>query len=329
MPTYGLLLNMGQNLGRSTEEVFALTREQALLAESLGFYDLWLTEHHCIPFGINPSAITASAFLLGATNRIRVGTAVTLSPLYHPVDIAERAAVLDQFSGGRFDLGLGRGGYLKDYELLDIDTARWDAEPIHTAKTLVDIWRNGDLSAMTEQSGKSIFQPTPLTKSHPPLFLATRSADAIAFAAEHSIPLQHYFSVPADVRAQQEGLYRKTNDAAVDHVHTLIVVVGDDEPGIRAALAEALTVSFQGGDWPMVPQAPARSVDSEGKPLDRSARVQSVVANAIVGPPQRVREQLDEFVAITGAKRLVLYMEAIADSALTLASARRFMEEVA
>ncbi|MEM7018265.1 MAG: LLM class flavin-dependent oxidoreductase [Pseudomonadota bacterium] len=104
-PSYGIFLNMGANLGKTPEDVFQLTLEQAMLAEELGFHDLWLTEHHCIPFGINPSAITASAFLLGKTSRIRVGTAVTLSPLYHALEIAERTALLDQFSGGRFDLG--------------------------------------------------------------------------------------------------------------------------------------------------------------------------------------------------------------------------------
>lgn len=120
-PTYGLFLNMGANLGSSTEAVFQKTLEQARLAETLGYHDLWVTEHHCIPFGINPSALTASAFLLGRTERIRVGMAVVLAPLYHPLVIAEQSALLDQFSGGRFDLGLGRGGYLLDYQLLELD----------------------------------------------------------------------------------------------------------------------------------------------------------------------------------------------------------------
>ncbi|MEM7079862.1 MAG: LLM class flavin-dependent oxidoreductase [Pseudomonadota bacterium] len=329
MTTYGLFLNMGANLGQTTEDVFALTMEQAQLAESLGYHDLWVTEHHCIPFGINPSAITASAFLLGATQRMRVGTAVTLSPLYHPLEVAERTALLDQFSGGRFDLGLGRGGYLKDYELLDLDPARWEDEPIRTAKAVVDIWRDGNLSEHTQQSGESIFQPKPLTRARPPLFLATRSADAIAYAAEYDIPLQHYFAVPAEVRAKQETLYRELNPADVEHVHTLVVVVGDDEEKLRSALQDALTVSFRGGDWPHIPQVSDHHPDTHGKATDRSDRAAAVAAGALVGPPARVREQLDQFIEITGAKRLVLYMEAIADAALTRTSIQRFMEEVA
>lgn len=329
MTTYGLFLNMGENLGANAEEVFALTLEQAQLAESLGYHDLWLTEHHCIPFGINPSAITASAFLLGATKRLRVGTAVTLSPLYQALEVAERAALLDQFSGGRFDLGIGRGGYLKDYELFDLDPARWDREPIHTAKSLTDIWRNRDLSRLTPNSGESIFQPAPLSDPHPPLFLATRSKEAIEYAAQHSIPLQHYFAVPAQMRVQQEDLYRETNAGEIDHLHTLVVIVGDDEARLRDALIRSLTESFQGGNWPHVPQASNRHVDGDGQPIDRSEMAQSVAANAIVGPPGRVREQLDQFIELTGAGRLVLFMEAIADPEITRSSIRRFMEEVA
>lgn len=327
MPTYGLFLNMGENLGKRAQDVFSLTLEQAKLAESLGYHDVWLTEHHCIPFGINPSAITASAYILGATNTLRVGTAVTLSPLYQPLEVAERSAVLDQFSGGRFDLGIGRGGYLKDYELFDLDPARWDDEPIHSAKQLLQIWQDRDLSCRTPKSGESIFQPAPLTDPHPPLFLATRSKDVIAYAAQHAIPLQHYFSVPAEVRAQQEAVYQQHNNEPVEHLHTLILVVGDDEPQLREALTDSLATSFAGGNWPQVPQAPERLID--GKPVDRDTMVKSVAANAIVGPPARVREQLDEFIEASGAQRLVFYMEAIADASITLSSIRRFMEEVA
>ncbi|MEM9621688.1 MAG: LLM class flavin-dependent oxidoreductase [Pseudomonadota bacterium] len=328
MRTFGLFLNMGANLGRTPEDVFQFTIEQARLADELGFHDLWLTEHHCIPFGINPSAITASAYILGATRTIRVGTAVTLSPLYHPLDIAERTAVLDQFSSGRFDLGLGRGGYLKDYELFDLDMGRWDCEPLRTAQTIVDIWQDKDLTANTARSGPSIFQPAPRSRPHPPLFLATRSPDTIAYAAEHDLPLQHYFAVPAHARVELEDLYRQTNSNRISHVHTLICIVGDNESALRDQLAEALAESFQAGDWPHVPQAPERHAGEDGGPADRAKMAQAVADQAIVGPPERVREQLNQFVEVTGATRLVFYMEAIADQAITLQSIRRFANEV-
>ena len=131
---------MGAALGETPEDIFDSTLSQASLAEELHYDELWVTEHHFIRFGINPSALTTAAFLLGRTHTIRVGTSVVLSPLCHPVELAERTALLDHLSHGRFELGLGRGGYRRDYELLDIDFTRWDDEPQATATRLLDIW---------------------------------------------------------------------------------------------------------------------------------------------------------------------------------------------
>ncbi|MEM9564430.1 MAG: LLM class flavin-dependent oxidoreductase [Actinomycetota bacterium] len=313
--TYGLFLNLGNNLGATPEAVMRITLEQAERAEALGFHDLWVTEHHFIPFGINPSALTTAAFLLGRTDRVRVGTAVTLSPLHHPIELAEKAALLDQLSGGRFDLGIGRGGYLKDYEVLGVDTARWDGEPMGSARTIIETWTDGDLVRPEHTTGPSELQPPPLTRPHPPLFLATRSDDAIRFAAERELPLQHYFASPVEQRCQLEERYREANpDADVAHLHSVIVVVDDDEPKARRLLAEALTESFRGGDWPHVPQGPKRGhVGRDGKPLDRGEMGRFVAEGSIVGSVDEVRDQLDEFQAATGATRLALYVEAIAD----------------
>ena len=70
---FGVLLNMGATLGATAADVFDVTLAQAELAEDLGYDDLWVTEHHFIRFGINPSALTAAAFLLGRTRDIHVG----------------------------------------------------------------------------------------------------------------------------------------------------------------------------------------------------------------------------------------------------------------
>src|ERR1044071_3751281 len=97
---FGVLLNMVSPLGATARAVATLTLAQAQLAEDLDYDELWVTEHHFIRFGINPSALTTAGFLLGRTTRIHVGTSVVLSPLCHPVELAERTALLDQLSGG-------------------------------------------------------------------------------------------------------------------------------------------------------------------------------------------------------------------------------------
>lgn len=333
-PTFGLLLNLGANLGPTPDAVFDLTLRQAERAEELGYHDLWVTEHHFIGFGINPSALTTAGFLLGRTRRLRVGTAVVLSPLLHPVEVAERAALLDQWSGGRFDLGLGRGGYVRDYEVLDVPTERWDDEPGATAATVLDLWAGGAVDGTT-------IEPSPRAPSGPPLLLATSTGGGLAFAARHGLALQHYFSAPVEARVKVEARYAElraeagaeangaSTDAAPAHLHTLIVVVTDDPAGTRERLAAALVESFIAGDHPMVPQAPERHVGPDGKPYDRTAMAHAVAKGAIVGPPAEVVDRLGAFIEATGARRLALYAEAVADPAIALSSIERFATDVA
>ncbi|MGE0544448.1 MAG: LLM class flavin-dependent oxidoreductase, partial [Dehalococcoidia bacterium] len=137
---FGLFLNAGEFPGMSHDAIYDLLVSQAELADQLGYHDLWITEHHFIPFGINSSALAAAAFLLGHTQSVRVGTAVVLAPQYHPVQLAEQTAILDQFSRGRFDLGIGRGGYLRDFEVFGTPLDRYDREVEATIRTLLDAW---------------------------------------------------------------------------------------------------------------------------------------------------------------------------------------------
>lgn len=89
----------------------------AEVAEEAGLDAVWLAEHHFVPYGTCPSAVTLAALLLGRTSRIRVGTAVSVLPTVHPVALGEQAALLHVTSGGRFTLGVGRGGPWVDLEV--------------------------------------------------------------------------------------------------------------------------------------------------------------------------------------------------------------------
>ncbi|MBO0687849.1 MAG: LLM class flavin-dependent oxidoreductase, partial [Candidatus Dormibacteraeota bacterium] len=80
----------------------------AVEAERLGFDGITVTEHHVRSMTC-PSPHLLLAAAAGRTSRIRLGTAVTVLPLYSPIRVAEEAGMLDLLSGGRFELGIGRG----------------------------------------------------------------------------------------------------------------------------------------------------------------------------------------------------------------------------
>ena len=96
-----------------------------MAAERAGFDDVWFAEHHFMSYGVCPSAVTLAAYVLGQTGRIRVGTAVSVLSVHHPVALAEQAALLDQVSGGRFWLGVGRGGPWVDLEVFGTGLGRY------------------------------------------------------------------------------------------------------------------------------------------------------------------------------------------------------------
>src|SRR5260370_19724115 len=91
--------------GQSEGEVLAATVEAAVAAERAGFDDVWLAEHHFMSYGVCPSAATLAAYVLGRTRRVVVGTAVSVLFTQHPLALAQRAALRDLGSSGRFSLG--------------------------------------------------------------------------------------------------------------------------------------------------------------------------------------------------------------------------------
>jgi alkanesulfonate monooxygenase SsuD/methylene tetrahydromethanopterin reductase-like flavin-dependent oxidoreductase (luciferase family) len=96
--------------GVTPQQVYAEALEQIAQADKLGLYQVWLTEHHFMDDAYCPSPMIAAAAIAGRTKNIRLGQGVVLLPFYgHPLKLAEDAAVLDVISGGRFELGIGRG----------------------------------------------------------------------------------------------------------------------------------------------------------------------------------------------------------------------------
>lgn len=86
-------------------------RQQTVLAEELGFEAMWLGEHHFGPYGAGdiPNPILLGADLAARTSRIRIGQMANIAPWWHPIRLAEDLAILDNMTGGRVEVGFGRG----------------------------------------------------------------------------------------------------------------------------------------------------------------------------------------------------------------------------
>src|SRR5438309_2543434 len=74
-----------------------------------GFYAYHVAEHHSMPLGMAPSPTVFLSAVAQRTHRLRFGPLVYALPLHHPLRLAEEICMLDQLSGGRLDIGFGRG----------------------------------------------------------------------------------------------------------------------------------------------------------------------------------------------------------------------------
>ncbi len=113
---FGLFFLMQRDERWSERAVYDSAVEQMLAAEALGYHSVWIAEHHFNDDGLCPAPPVLASFVAARTRTLRLGMGVSLLPLHHPVDLAEQLAVLDVVSGGRLDVGIGRGGTLHDYQ---------------------------------------------------------------------------------------------------------------------------------------------------------------------------------------------------------------------
>ena len=126
MIKFGTFLLMQSPSARSSQEIYARAVEIAQAAETLGFRSVWLAEHHFSTYGYLARPAQLATYIAAKTTTLRVGTAVIVVPLHHPLIVAEEIATLDQLGGGRVDIGLGRGYQYYEFERLglELDSAR-------------------------------------------------------------------------------------------------------------------------------------------------------------------------------------------------------------
>ncbi|MGO9104102.1 MAG: LLM class flavin-dependent oxidoreductase [Mycobacterium sp.] len=115
-------------------------------AEHLGARSIWLTEHHQFDDDYIAAPLTFAAAVAARTKSVRIGTAIVIAPLHHPVEIAEQAAAVDLLSGGRLDLGLGAGYRPTEYALFGKSLQRKYSQTDHCAREVRRLWGPGGIT---------------------------------------------------------------------------------------------------------------------------------------------------------------------------------------
>lgn len=147
--------------------------EETLLGEELGFDSVWLEEHHAVRNHYWPSPMTALAGLATRTERILLGTDILVLPFYHPVRVAEDAAMLDTISNGRFIFGAAIGYKPDEFALYQISLEKRGERFEESVRLIKQLWTQEEVNfegKYFQLQGVKI-EPRPITKPHPPIWL--------------------------------------------------------------------------------------------------------------------------------------------------------------
>jgi alkanesulfonate monooxygenase SsuD/methylene tetrahydromethanopterin reductase-like flavin-dependent oxidoreductase (luciferase family) len=106
---------------RPWADLYAQTLEFITWSETIGFQGAWVPEHHAAADGYAPSPLVALGAIAARTKTIKLGSAIALAPLYHPVRFAEECAVLDILSDGRLEMAVAIGYRRREADAYGVD----------------------------------------------------------------------------------------------------------------------------------------------------------------------------------------------------------------
>jgi probable F420-dependent oxidoreductase len=282
---------------QSWQRLYQETLEQVAWVDSLGFDSVWLSEHHFTDDGYLPALLPMLAALAMRTSRLRLGTAVLLAPLHHPLRLAEDAAVVDLLSYGRLELGLALGYRPDEFALLGVPRAERGRRTDETIEVVQAAWRAQPFSyhGRCFQFDDVVITPPPMQHPHPPLWVGGSSRAAAERAGRYGC----HFLPDADASAKLCEHYRAElaangHDPARFSIATTqaIYVCEDPERGWQEVKEHYLYMANRYRQWyAATPQEAANSLLRHADELTRE--------DYLVGTPEmvtagitRLREQI-------------------------------------
>ncbi len=328
-------------------EVFDYSMDFAVEADNLGYQSAWLLEHHFTRYGLCPNTMTFAGYVLGKTKRIKVGTAVVILPLDHPIRIVEQTNMLDQLSKGRFLLGVGRGYFPKDFEAFGVDATKSHVLQTEYVDIIRQVWEQGT----AKWDGENIKLPdvTPYPRQYTPqptMYGVGQSPSTIEWAASRGMPLlMALYGSLEQLRSNVELYNQVAEDNGYDpdtipHALCSVAHVAETTEKAREEIFSgmawweqehddaAFTVEqleklpnyrFQYGEW----QAAALRGDRTNEDFTNYA-----LEHSVVGSVDDCVNKLEAAAEATGVQNLILGFEATLNRERILETMNTFASEV-
>jgi alkanesulfonate monooxygenase SsuD/methylene tetrahydromethanopterin reductase-like flavin-dependent oxidoreductase (luciferase family) len=274
-------------------------------AEAWGLDALWLAELHFAPErSLLAAPLTIASAIAVRTKRIKIGIAVQVLPLCHPLRVAEEAATVDQLSRGRLVFGVGRSGVVATYDAygvpygesrdrfaegLDIIKRAWTGAPFtHRGK----FWNFENVSVT----------PLPYQWPHPPIRMAASTSDTYAMIGELGLPIfVSARTVPwselGPALARYRDAFARAGHKGEPEVYVSVPVYLAETDARAEAELERSIMSFYRYQANLQADAAARSGAAaaraaRGERLRNLTYAQALEAHLLVGTPKTVIEQI-------------------------------------
>jgi alkanesulfonate monooxygenase SsuD/methylene tetrahydromethanopterin reductase-like flavin-dependent oxidoreductase (luciferase family) len=261
--------------------------DQAKFAEAYGYQSIWIPENH---FGVQaiPDPLMLLASIAGATETIGLGTTSYLLTLRNPLQAAEQVAVLDQLSGGRVILGVGRGYAPEMLRAHHVPIAQKRKIFAWTLDLMKRAWMGEAITLDDNPENAVEVYPRPIQKPYPPIWVAAFGPKALAQAGRLGLP---YLSSPMESLETLAANYSQHVKSAEEEG----VVKPKDIPLMRTV--------FVSTDAKKI--ARLRQLMSEQSENGRLAENEDLDDWTIIGEPSYVRDRIDAYREQLGMTHLI------------------------
>ena len=274
-----------------------------------GFYAYQIAEHHATPLTVAPAPSVFLAAVAQRTKRLRFGPMVYVLPLHHPLRLIEEICMLDQMSGGRFELGVGRGitPYELDYYGVKPDTAR------DLFDEILDVVLAGlQTDRLTHRGKHFVYENVPLPiepvqTPHPPLWVGMGTTDGATRAGAKGLNV--LTNSPLSLAAELMNSYRDAHAAAPDSTAGILpkmavcrhTYVAETDAEAERIMREAYPAWYRHfvelwrahGDSPVVAQYTDDFDETREKDL------------LVYGSPTTVKAEIDRYLEVSGTNYFV------------------------
>ena len=310
---------------RIRAEVYNENAERVILADELGFHEVFIGEH--ISCATEPIAapLMFLASLIHRTKQIKLGTGVLALPNHHPALVAAEVAQFDHLSNGRLLFGIGPGGLASDMELFDVLDGKvradkmmesidiilklWNSEPPYEIKT--EHYDFGIKDTLIPELGVGVFSK-PLQQPHPPILSTAMSpfSGSVKTAVERGwAPMSANFCPPSVIASHWkkyvEGCESVGKEPTGDEwrvARNMVIAPTDSEARDRVFDPEGSNFYYFSYLWAVLKAADYTAVMKQDPSVaDEDLTVEDLIESMVIyGSPDTVTEKLEAFRQDTG-----------------------------